>query len=409
MKKIIGIIPLLLSLLLACDVLNGVYNERWSDRVVPVFKTGSGTVTLTNPSIYTWVSGEDGHADSQWGESWSSPRFTDNGNTITDNNTGLMWTKNANHMLSFYSTFDTDGGVDGAVTWQLALDYIQALNNNTNSINTTGYTDWRLPNVREMESLINYGEADLNSWLGSQGFMNVQDGNYWTSTTRKDTPSTAFMVRMGTDYGFSYTALKIAPNFSFIWPVRGPDPESESTLLSTGQTIIYAAGDDGTYQKGVSLPSQRFYDNGDGTMTDRSTGLMWTKNANHIAAFNPAFDSDPLPDGDGKVTWQHALDYIQALNNSTNGVTNTTGYTDWRLPNVREMESLIHYEQDNIINWLGKQGFISVQNGLYHTSTTFAYDTSIYWRRNIGPSSRSDNQWGKTNTAWMWPVRGGKR
>ncbi len=48
----------------------------------------------------------------------------------------------------------------------------------------------------------------------------------------------------------------------------------------TGQTISYATGDDGALQKGVALPSPRFTDNGNGTVTDNLTGLIWLKNAN---------------------------------------------------------------------------------------------------------------------------------
>ena len=48
----------------------------------------------------------------------------------------------------------------------------------------------------------------------------------------------------------------------------------------TGQTTAYAAGDDGTLQKGVASPTPRFTDHGNGTVTDNLTGLIWTKDAN---------------------------------------------------------------------------------------------------------------------------------
>jgi hypothetical protein len=66
---------------------------------------------------------------------WPSPRFTAQTVTVTDNLTGLMWTKNAN--------------LAGTKNWSDALTYC-------NSLDHGGYTDWRLPNIRELHSLIDY-------------------------------------------------------------------------------------------------------------------------------------------------------------------------------------------------------------------------------------------------------------
>jgi hypothetical protein len=87
----------------------------------------------------------------------------------------------------------------------------------------------------------------------------------------------------------------------------------------TGQTISYAPGDDGDLQRGFPWPEPRFTDNSDGTVTDKLTGLMWTKNAHPISA----------------MAWEAAL---QACNDFV-----FAGYDDWRMPNVREMSSLIRY------------------------------------------------------------------
>ena len=56
-------------------------------------------------------------------------------------------------------------------------------------------------------------------------------------------------------------------------------PLSPAPVAKTGQTISYENYDDGYYQKGVEWPSPRFNDNGDGTITDNLTGLIWLKNA----------------------------------------------------------------------------------------------------------------------------------
>ncbi len=131
-----------------------------------------------------YVAGDDG--DLEMGVAWPSPRFTDNNNgTITDNLTGLMWVENGNLMITENPGFDNDGtSNDGKVTWQHALDYVALLN----SENYATYTDWRLPNRKELRSLINYQEGDqAATWLNSQGFSNVMADGYWTSTTDAST------------------------------------------------------------------------------------------------------------------------------------------------------------------------------------------------------------------------------
>jgi formylglycine-generating enzyme required for sulfatase activity len=101
------------------------------------------------------------------------------------------------------------------------------------------------------------------------------------------------------------------------------------TLPQTGQTKCYdttgnqiscsGTGQDGEVRAGAAWPSPRFHDNGNGTVTDNLTGLMWTQNAN-------------LPGS--TVTWYQAVDFC---NNLSQG-----GYTDWRLPNVNELEILVN-------------------------------------------------------------------
>ena len=148
--------------------------------------------------------GQDGEL--QKGVAWPSPRFTDNGNgTVTDNLTGLMWTQNA--------SVPTVGACTGGVrTWQEALDYVACLNTN----NYLGYTDWRLPNRKELRSPINYGQANTATWLNTQGFSNVQADGYWSSSTYASNPTDAWRVVMwgGTVYGYSKT------NTYYVWPVR---------------------------------------------------------------------------------------------------------------------------------------------------------------------------------------------
>ncbi|MFQ5713947.1 MAG: DUF1566 domain-containing protein [Candidatus Scalinduaceae bacterium] len=116
-------------------------------------------------------------------------------------------------------------------------------------------------------------------------------------------------------------------------------------VAKTGQTTSFATGDDGDLKKGVALPNPRFTDNGDGTITDNLTGLIWLKDANCIETKYASFDDDQLPGDepeDGAVFWQTALDFVLGINDGTYSNCGA-GFTDWRLPNIRELHSLINY------------------------------------------------------------------
>ena len=202
--------------------------------------------------------------------------------------------------------------------WQQAINYAQTLN-------TGGYTDWRLPNVNELASLIDYYQHNPVLPLGNP-FTNVQYYDYWSSTTYASIPLGAWVVGMsngGVDYSDK------SNDDSYAWPVRGGQCGSFGVIClpQTGQTTCWdkngnvipcsGTGQDGNIQAGVAWPNPRFTDDGDGTVTDNLTGLMWTQNANPAGKY---------------MTWQQGIDYVKTLN--------TGGHADWRLPNVNELESL---------------------------------------------------------------------
>ena len=98
-------------------------------------------------------------------------------------------------------------------------------------------------------------------------------------------------------------------------------------VLKTGQTTTFATGDDGHFQAGVPVPNPRFTDNGDGTVTDNLTGLMWLKNARCL----------------GEQTWADALAAANALANGNVacGLADGSVAGDWRVPNRNELTSLL--------------------------------------------------------------------
>lgn len=200
---------------------------------------------------------------------------------------------------------------------------------------------------------------------------------------------------------------------TFTEPTSGPGTPTMHTLNEimdllkstytrvpkTGQTTVYRTGDDGDYELGV-LPEveptsgtegaytvygwggTRFTDNGDGTVTDNLTGLMWTKEANH------GFDF-----------WQDAIDYCNSYS--------LAGYNDWRLPNINELHSLVDLAQNNPALPVGHP-FTGVKSSNYWSSTTDATNYGLYaWYVYLDDGyvkvSYKDGDF-----RYMWPVRGGQ-
>ncbi len=136
----------------------------------------------------------------QLGVAWPEPRFTinDPDTTVTDNLTGLIWMRDAN--------------LPGALNWAAALSYLS-------SFSHAGHDDWRLPTVRELDSLVDLGRS-APALPADHPFLNVQqDGTvdvaYWSSTAWIST--NAWTVNF--DKGTSFSALKT--DTRFVWPVRG--------------------------------------------------------------------------------------------------------------------------------------------------------------------------------------------
>ncbi len=171
----------------------------------------------------------------------------------------------------------------------------------------------------------------------------------------------------------------------------GANAAAPAPVAKTGQTTSYAAGDDGALQPGVASPTPRFSNNGDQTVTDNLTGLIWTQNANLPAATK---------------TWQQALDYVAAMNSANSGA-GTLGHNDWRLPNRKELWSLGNFGQAALADWLYSQGFTNVQANYYWSSSSIANYTDFAWGVNMDGGD-VDYDYKANYHFYVWPVRSGQ-
>ena len=347
----------------------------------PVPRTGQTACYAATGSAVTGCPGTGQDGDTATGVAWPDPRFAENGDlTILDKLTGLVWTQDANP-------------AGGAKTWQEALDYIKTLNGG----NHLGQSDWRLPNVNELESLVNK-QPNLADWLHAQGFRNLQVDYYWTSTTYASLVTCAWSVGL---YGGIVAGHDKAGAY-YVWPVRQGKAGAVS-LPQTGQTTCYdrsgvavdcaGTGQDGESQAGVPWPNPRFVENADGTVADRLTGLAWSKEG-----------MVPGPDAclPGKRrSLQGASRLVTCLN-----AKNYLGRKDWRLPNRNELASLVNHGQADSAAWLNSQGFSRIQSSSYWSSSTFVYAASNGWSVNLHDGAVTTCA--KPHDISVWPVRGGE-
>jgi hypothetical protein len=179
-------------------------------------------------------------------------------------------------------------------------------------------------------------------------------------------------------------------------------------VAQTGQTASYVLGDDGTYQMGC-LPAVApsygssfggynrtsfcsaagFTDNGDGTVTDNLTGLIWLKNANCF----------------GLRDWTEALSDANLLASGLCGLSDGSSFWDWRLPNLNELRTLFDPGRPKPYLPAGHP-FTGVQLYRYWSSTTRADDTYYAWLVDVNDGDVGGG--GKLTTRYVWPVRGGQ-
>jgi hypothetical protein len=214
---------------------------------------------------------------------------------------------------------------DFPLDWQAAHDFI----NEMNGSRAFGRSGWRLPLRRELFTLISH-EVINPALPKNHPFENVFPGYYWTRTPCRRLPDQAWYIHLGG--GRIYRGMQHAAYM--VWPV-----------ISKGSGGLFSKEEARSWQ----VDRQ--------TAVDRRTGMMWSR---------PADSAGP------PVTWQEALKTIKAMNRLTAG-----GYNDWRLPNIRELESLADMNSHSPA-LLPDHPFDGVADG-YWSSTTSVYEPRYAW------------------------------
>lgn len=153
-------------------------------------------------------------------------------------------------------------------------------------------------------------------------------------------------------------------------------------------------GQDGELQRGLAWPAPRFTDNGDGTVTDELTGLVWLRDA----------DCTTIRDAD----WETALSNVHSLMTGACGLSDGSMATDWRLPNVRELTSLVDYGENDPALPSGHP-FLNVQSDLfigYWTSTSVFREPTSAWDVKLHDGNTALGSKGISRK--VWAVRGGQ-
>ncbi len=225
-----------------------------------------------------------------------TPAYRDNGDgTVTDLVTGLTWVQARGEKVTW------DAAMAGAAGCRVG-----------------GYTDWRPPSIKELYSLINFNGGFQRTPEESTPYLDTRyfgfkygdqargerpiDCQDWTATEYRGTTMNGSPTVFGVN--FADGRIKGYPKFR-----PGPGGRTAHTLY-----IRYVRGN-------TDYGKNDFHDNGDGTVSDRATGLMWAKADSTVG-----------------MDWPAALAWVQARN-----AENYLGHRDWRLPNAKELQSIVDY------------------------------------------------------------------
>jgi len=217
-----------------------------------------------------------------------------------DNITGMIWEVKTTSGLR---------SMDNTYLWP-ASDFPTAVN----SSRLCGLSNWRVPTIKELEGIVDFSKnkviLSLNDVvpprIDSTFFPNTSPNQYWASTKLAEATDQAWYVDFGVGYSQIYSTLTADGHNS--WRVR---------LVS-----------------GATAPSNHLVNNGNGTITDTNTSLMWKRDYEMLIPGSPVSWNDCISAAKpcDWFLWQDALK--RAVDDRTGG------YSDWRVPNIKELRSL---------------------------------------------------------------------
>lgn len=226
-----------------------------------------------------------------------------------DNTTGLVW----------------QAAAAGQLSWSGARHAAQ------NAGGLCGLRGWRLPTTVELQGLVHYGQTTLS--LDSTYFTAGTATFHWTGERHADGTARAWVVHFGGGF------------------VNAADRDATAASVR----LVSGGGDFGGLR-----------DNGDGTVTDPRTGLMWDR---------CALGQSGAACGGGEATayrWQSALQEARTRNSQ-----NWRGHADWRLPNVKELASLIRH--DRLRPAIDTTAFPAAPDAAFWTSSTHQAVRRMAW------------------------------
>lgn len=261
----------------------------------------NNTIEISSPSNNNAFYGQDAQY------SRNELQYVDNGDgTITDMVTGLMWSQSP----------DMNG--DGDIDANDKLSYEEAIKG-AETFNLGGYDDWRLPSIKEQYSLMIFSGVDPSGYEGTStsGLIPFIDTDFFdfaygdTDAGERIIDAQYATTTKYVDYTMNGDETMFGVNFAD-GRIKGYGlqmpfgPPVDKTFF-----VMYVRGN-------TNYGINNFTDNGDETITDEATGLMWMQNDNNEA-----------------LNWEGALSYAENAD--------LAGYSDWRLPNIKELQSIVDY------------------------------------------------------------------
>jgi hypothetical protein len=298
---------------------------------------------------------------------------------VRDNVTRLIWEmknnkddkadySNPHDADNKYTWYDSNPATNGgnAGTQSAGKDtesFLKALNDS----NYGGYNDWRLPAIKELASIVHFG--NYKPAINTTYFPNTAASWYWSSTTDVGNTGYAWGVYFG--HGRVYYGYKSYAGY--VRAVRGGQSGPFGHLAIGSFDAV-----DSESMDNASIATGSYTDNGDGTVTDTSTGLRWQQA------------------GSSNTPWEQALAYCEGLN--------LGGYTDWRLPTSKELQSLVDYNRYNPA--INTTYFPNTAASWYWSSTTYVSHTHGAWPVYFDDGSVTNGN--KYYAGYVRAVRGGQ-